>query len=175
MKVMKKVKMIEFSGDNWSEDVLAERVLLAALHHPLLINMAYAFQNIDCLFMVMDVCYSGDLAGYGAGGSLPRLLDTQLRFIGAETVEVLSYLHKERVLFRDLKPANLLLDDEGHIRLIDFGVAKQFAADAKPKSTAEIGSMPYMAPEVKSQQPYTYTVPPRVSTVPRLAPSQHCL
>ena len=94
---------------------------------------------------------SASLLAIGLGAAQPALAQTTLK---------LSHQF----------PASTTPDGDFRDRL-----AKQFAADAKPKSTAEIGSMPYMAPEVKSQQPYTYTVPPRVSTVPRLAPSQHCL
>lgn len=155
MKVMQKKQLIEAYGeDDWEKLVLVERTLLASLHHPLLINLAYAFQNIDYLIFVTDVSYGGDLEDYGVvGEASERLTSTQVRFVGLEVAAVLIYLQSQRVLFRDLKPANLLLDEGGHIRLIDFGLARQGKPGRDPLSNEECGSGVYMAPEVCARAP----------------------
>lgn len=150
MKVMEKKKLVDVYGeDEWERLAMSERTLLSSLRHPLLINLAFAFQNISFLVMVTDVCYGGDLAAFGVEGDAPTLSEEQVRFVGLETVAVIHYLHSQRVLFRDLKPANLLLDGGGHVRLIDFGIAKQSKDKMAPVSTEECGTPAYMAPEVK--------------------------
>ena len=66
---MKKTKIIDvFGTELWEAAILAERKISAKMHHPLLINLAYAFQNIDYLWLVMDICDSGDLSKFGCEG-----------------------------------------------------------------------------------------------------------
>ena len=86
----------------------------ADLHHPLLINLAYVSKFHSVL--VMDVCH-GDLEDFGAG---EQLTSKQVHFVGMEVCAVLAYLQTKQVMFRDLKPANLLIDDFGR-QMIDFG------------------------------------------------------
>jgi serine/threonine protein kinase len=152
MKVMEKKRIAEYyQGDDWEKLTLIERKLMANLHHPLLINLGYAFQNIKFLFMVMDISHAGDLQAFGCGGE-EELTAAQVRFVAMEVCAVIVHLHNQLIMYRDLKPQNLLLDEQGHVRLIDFGVSEQAdpAKGERPTSRTECGSMPYMAPEVKS-------------------------
>ena len=164
MKVMEKRRVVEtFGEDQWDSLALVERNLLASLHHPLLINLAYAFQNISYLVLVLDVCHGGDLDDFGAyGDAACRLNDGELRFVGLEVAAILGYLQRQRVVFRDMKPANLLLDDGGHVRLIDFGVSRQGAHGRDPLCNEFVGSGAYMAPEVfhirETRGRYSYSV-----------------
>ena len=150
---MKKTKIIDvFGTELWEAAILAERKISAKMHHPLLINLAYAFQNVDYLWLVMDICDAGDLAAFGAHGK-HKLTREQLHFVGIETFCIIAHLHRQCIMYRDLKPANLLLDDGGHCRLIDFGTAKMNvaeSADCPPDSAEECGSRLYMAPEVQN-------------------------
>jgi len=152
MKVMEKQKMYDtYGSDTYEETVVLEKNLMAQLYHPLFINLAYSFQNINYLVLVMDACYGGDLEPFGFYGK-ERLTTKQVHFVGLEVLAMLCFLHSKRIMFRDLKPANLLLDEGGHLRLVDFGIAKQAAEDTPgpPTSTADCGSRPYVAPEVGS-------------------------
>jgi len=159
MKVMKKDAMIDVFGSEWEQLTLNEQKLMSSLHHPLLINLAYAFQNIKFLILVMDACPGGDLEPFGANG-YDELTSEQVHFVGLEVCAVIVHLHKQLVMYRDLKPQNLLLDDQGHVRLIDFGVSEQgdLVNNTRPMSNIECGSGPYTAPEVRSTlktgQPY---------------------
>ena len=65
-----------------------------------------------------------------------------------ETVSVLDYCHKQGVLYRDLKPENLLIDEQGHVRLIDMGLAARMTKQ-QPKRMSRVGTECYMAPEVR--------------------------
>jgi len=150
MKVQSKKQLTDTFGELWEVVVSVERTILGQLHHPLLINLAYSFQNIDYLVLVMDLCEGGDLEVFGHAGP-DKLTCEQLRFCGMEVLVAIAHLHKNRIMYRDLKPANLLLDAQGHTRLIDFGTAKlnrSSSARRPPKSSEECGTRGYMAPEV---------------------------
>ena len=155
-------EIIDLFEEVWDVAIFQERAIFAALHHPLLINLAYAFQSIEFLIMVMEVCHGGDIDQFAADGP-HKLTSEQLNFVGVEVVAIVTFLHRKNVLYRDLKPPNLLLDDDGHVRLIDFGTAKMNPdenAQMPPSSLEECGSRPYMAPEVSkvldTDTRYTY-------------------
>merc|ERR1719473_2144258 len=94
---------------SWRKKIAMEANLLAALQHPFMVNLKYAFQNPDFLCLVMDLVPSGDLSEFVL--TPRRLTAEQARWAIMETVEVLSYMHLQKILYRDLKPENLLVDD----------------------------------------------------------------
>lgn len=165
MKVMRKATVQDaYAQEEWKEVVLLEKGLQAALHHALLVNLAYAFQNSAYLLLVMDACPGGDLSDFALRQSY-RLSPAQVRFVGLETVAVLAFLHSQLVLYRDLKPENLLLDGTGHVRLVDFGMAL-IGNGASPEQMREMpvsdevcGTPCYMAPEVKARCLEGYSSP----------------
>ena len=103
----------------------------------------------------MDLVASGDLSEFVL--TKKRLTAAQTHWAIMETVEVMGYMHSCQIMYRDLKPENLLVDDEGHVRLIDMGLATRFS-DNSPKRTSRVGTDCYMAPEVRWakrwRQPY---------------------
>lgn len=176
MKVMDKALIAEQYGeDAWERVVVTERKILASLAdmpHPLVCQLAYALQNIQFLVLVMDLCVGGDLSQYGVDQP-EKLTSEQVRFVGLEGVSMIAHLQRCNIMHRDIKPSNFLIDDSGHIRLVDFGTAKHnpsLSSDdslvgvaVKPlTSSAYAGTMPYVAPEVaanleREQQTYDAT------------------
>jgi len=156
MKVMSKEKMKENLGSAWRKKIATEQQVMAALHHPFLVNLKYAFQNSDYLVLVMDLVASGDLSEFVLSKK-KRLNAEQTKWALMEVVEVMSYIHDKNILFRDLKPENLLVDDEGHVRLCDMGLAA-YVTKRNPTRTSRVGTDCYMAPEIrfarKRRQPY---------------------
>ena len=146
MKVMQKEAMKHSLGVSWRKKIAMEANLLAALQHPFMVNLKYAFQNNDFLCLIMDLVPSGDLSEFVL--TARRLTAEQCQWAMMEVVEVLSYMHGQKILYRDLKPENLLVDDEGHVRLIDMGLAVRWTGD-KPRRTSRVGTDCYMAPEVR--------------------------
>jgi serine/threonine protein kinase len=104
------------------------------------------------MYMATELCENGDLAFH-----LDQLnfLDEKLaQFFAAELILGIEHLHKKKILYRDLKPENILIDSEGHIRLCDFGLAKQGKFDPKTKkelAQSFCGSPAYLAPEMIKQ------------------------
>jgi beta-adrenergic-receptor kinase len=155
MKVMQKEAMKQNLGSSWRKKIAMEQQLLAALEHPFMVNLKYAFQNPEFLILVMDLVPSGDLSEFVL--TKKRLTAPQVHWALMEVVEVFGYMHSCMIMYRDLKPENLLVDDEGHVRLIDMGLAARFS-EKSPKRTSRVGTDCYMAPEVrwarKWRQPY---------------------
>jgi len=76
-----------------------------------------------------------------------HLSEKQAMFYGAEVVLALKFMHSNGILYRDLKPENVLLDESGHIKISDFGISTKLT-EQESKSTTIIGTAQYMAPEV---------------------------
>ena len=146
MKVMQKESMKQALGVTWRKKIAMEANILSSLLHPFMVNLYYAFQNSDFLCLVMDLVPSGDLSEFVL--TPKRLTPEQTKWVIMEVVEVLAYMHDQKILYRDLKPENLLVDDEGHVRLIDMGLAVRWTGD-KPRRTSRVGTDCYMAPEVR--------------------------
>ena len=106
----------------------------------------YAFQNPEFLILVMDLVIAGDLSEFVL--TKKRLTSDQTRFVIMETVCVMAYCHTQNVLYRDMKPENLLIDEHGHIRMIDMGLAARISKK-QPKRRSRVGTDCYMAPEVR--------------------------
>ncbi len=118
--------------------------MLQGVKHPYLVNLKYAFQTEDKLYMVMDYVRGGEL--YQHLKRCKTFVPERVRLYAAEICLALSYLHDMQFVYRDLKPENLLLDDEGHIRLTDFGLAKKIADGQQTRTFC--GTPEYMAPEI---------------------------
>ena len=155
MKVMHKEMMRRCLGSSWRKKIALEKELMASLNHPFLVNLAYAFQNTEFLILVMDLVIAGDLSEFVL--TKKRLTSDQTRFVIMETVCVMAYCHTQNVLYRDMKPENLLIDEHGHIRMIDMGLAARISKK-QPKRRSRVGTDCYMAPEVRwcrrKREPY---------------------
>ena len=141
MKVMCKSDIV---ARHQVRHTFTERALLAAVHHPFVVTMHYAFQSSTALFLVLALQSGGELFFHlrrEGAFSEPRV-----RLYAAEILLALDALHRARFVYRDLKPENILLDGEGHVRLSDFGLAKE-TSGALDASTF-CGTPSYMAPEV---------------------------
>ena len=99
MKEMQKVKIISKRSVH---SVMNEKKLLQKLNHPFLVNMIYAFQTREQLFLAMDYCNRGDMRYHI--GNRRKFKEDESRFFIACIVLALEYLHKNKVMHRDLKP-----------------------------------------------------------------------
>ncbi|KAG6618708.1 AGC protein kinase [Phytophthora cinnamomi] len=105
------------------EHTRTERRVLAAVSHPFVVCLHYAFQTKDKLYFVLDYCPGGDLFFHlSRCGCFPEAM---AKFYAAEIVLALIHLHEQGIVYRDLKPENIMLDVDGHVKLADFGLAKE--------------------------------------------------
>ena len=132
------------------EHTRTERRVLGQLNHPFLVKMSYAFQTYESLYIVMEYANGGELFYHLKKER--KFSEERARFYGAEIVLALAYMHSKKVLYRDLKPENVLLDRQGHIKLTDFGLSKDEVVNYRGKTYTFCGTPEYLAPEVLLQK-----------------------
>ncbi|KAM4044472.1 protein kinase C delta type-like [Anomaloglossus baeobatrachus] len=145
------VKMISKKGDN--EDIIMRerQMLLAARDCPFLCHLYAAHQSLSMAYFITE---------YLPGGSLEDMIRMcgclnigNVRFYTAEMVCGLQFLHGQNIVHRDIKPENIMLDADGHIRIIDLGFAHGGVTSSDTISGVT-GTFAYMAPEVHRRQRY---------------------
>jgi len=122
-----------------------ERELLSNLNHLLIINMHYAFQDYDNLYLVLDLLTGGDLRYQISRHPRRFFSEIQTKFFISCLIESLFYIHSKKIIHRDIKPENLIFDENGYLHITDFGIAKYII---KNNSHETSGTPGYMAPEV---------------------------
>ena len=108
-------------------------------------QLHYAFQNSEKLYFVIDFLNGGELFYHLRREQ--RFSEDRARFYAAEILIGLECLHKNGVIYRDLKPENVILDREGHVKLTDFGLSKIRKAQNEVTFTF-CGTFEYIAPEI---------------------------
>ncbi|KAI8898268.1 kinase-like domain-containing protein [Globomyces pollinis-pini] len=134
--------------------VFTERMVLQKLCHPYIVGLRYAFQDLDNLFMVLQLAKGGDLRFHMENSKTAFSKEGCLLY-AAEICNAVGYMHTQKIIHRDLKPENILMDDMGHLYLTDFNLAVS-VEERIPKS--ESGTATYMAPEMFLGTGYTYSV-----------------
>jgi len=113
--------------------------------------LRYAFQTENKLYMILDYFTGGELFFHLK--SEGRFTEERARFYAAEIILAIEILHQNTIAYRDLKPENVLLDMDGHVRLTDFGLSKEGITRTQLTQTF-CGTPEYLAPEVVQGQPY---------------------
>lgn len=149
IKVLKKYQIMKMKQVEHTND---ERRMLKLVEHPFLIRMWGTFQDSRNLFMVMDYIEGGEL--FSLLRKSQKFPNPVAKFYAAEVILALEYLHSHNIIYRDLKPENILLDRNGHIKLTDFG----FAKEVQTVTWTLCGTPDYIAPEVITTKPYNKSV-----------------
>ena len=145
---MSKVKIIDKKS---IKSINSERELLSELYSPFIVNMHYAFQDKEYLYLVMDLLPGGDLRYHISIHK--KFSEEQTRFFICGIILSLEYIHSKGIIHRDIKPENLVLDEKGYIRLTDFGIAKKNLED---NSSETSGTPGYMSPEVINSKNHSF-------------------
>ena len=128
----------------------SERDILTKVDHPFVVSLFFAFQTERKIFLVMDFLGGGELFFHLKRRGL--ILEKEVRFYLAEMVLAIEFLHNKGIIHRDLKPENVLLRDDGHVCITDFGLAKEIG-DLESARTL-CGTSEYMAPEMLTRNGY---------------------
>ena len=145
MKVLKK-EVLE--KRNQRVHTQAEREILEGTRdHPFIVQMRFAFQTQDKLYMVLDFMAGGELFFHLRKSG--RFTEDRARFYIAEILLAMEFIHEQNVIYRDLKPENVLLDEDGHVCITDFGLSKTgLEGNSGDKAFTFCGTPEYLAPEI---------------------------
>ncbi|KAG0033254.1 hypothetical protein BGZ81_009005 [Podila clonocystis] len=178
IKVLKKSDMV---AKNQVTNVKAERlILMNQTDSPFVVNLYFSFQSKEYLYLVMEYLNGGDCMALIK--AIVRLPEDWARNYLAEVVLGLEYLHNTGVVHRDLKPDNLLIDQNGHLKLTDFGLSRVgfLGRQAQTDRRSKI-QLPSPFPESRPMSPYMFSHAPDANhestsipmiPTPKLGPSQ---
>ena len=138
LKEISKVKILDCKN---LKSVKNERELLSKLNHPFIVNLHFSFQNVNYLYLVMDLFTGGDLRYHLFHKNYFE--ENQTKFFISCILLGLEYCHTNLIIHRDIKPENIILDSNGYAHITDFGIALQ----QSKHTTHSSGTPTYMAPE----------------------------
>ncbi|NXY76235.1 STK36 kinase, partial [Glareola pratincola] len=127
--------------------------IMRGLHHPNIVQMLDSFETDKEVVVVTDYAEGELFQILEDDGSLP---EDQVQTIAAQLISALYYLHSHRILHRDVKPQNILLDKDGVVKLCDFGFARAMSIHTMVLTSIK-GTPLYMSPELVEERPYDHT------------------
>ena len=149
MKVLKKKSLIE---NNQLKYAISEKNILKKLDHPFIIKLHFSFQTPLNLYMILDYCQGGDLNYHLQKKTFS---EKEIKFYISELILSIEYLHNKNIIYRDLKPENILIYNDNHIKLCDFGLAKE-NNNINYRNKTFCGSSYYLSPEMIEKKGINY-------------------
>lgn len=141
---LKQIAKAELNSSKLVGRVYTEKDILSKISHPLIVGYLGCFQDPENLYIALEFVQGGDL--YSWLMKRVRLETSEIRFYAAEIASVLLYLHRQNLIYRDLKAENILICTNGHVKLTDFGLAKRLLPGERTHSLC--GTPHCMAPEI---------------------------
>jgi serine/threonine protein kinase len=144
LKILQKHVVVE---TRQVKNIGRERAIMVALQHPSVLRLYGSFQDSDCLYMLLELVNGGELYRlmHGDGSEQNQLKPSDALFYAAQVATVYAYIHSKAIVYRDLKPENLLLTSEGYLKVVDWGFAKHIDDNT---TYTMCGTPEYLAPEI---------------------------
>jgi len=142
---MKMLRKKYLSKRNQVEHTKTERSVLEKVQHPFIVKLKYAFQNAKKLYFVLEYCPGGELFFHLSRAH--KFTEERAKFYAACIILALEKLHSENIIYRDLKPENVLIDSQGFAKLTDFGLSKENILNSTGANSF-CGTPEYLAPEI---------------------------
>ena len=141
MKSLKKDVLLDMDQ---VQSTILEKKILQSLDHPFLVGMVFCFQTEERIYFIMPFIRGGELFQHLRTEKFFK--EDKARFYAASMGVALEYLHNHGIVYRDIKPENILIGEDGYLKLIDFGMAKMLKGNEKAMSFC--GTPEYLAPEI---------------------------
>ena len=135
-----------------SKNIELERQILLQVDHPFIVKLVKTFKDDKYIYYLMDYIKGKEL--YDVIREIGLLSKSQAQFYIGSIILAVKYLHERYIIFRDIKPENIMVLENGFIKIIDFGAAKIL----KDKTTTIIGTPQYMAPEIILGDEYSFEI-----------------
>ena len=118
LKEMSKLKIVLKRSE---KSIQSERELLSNLYHPFIVNMISAFQDLNNLYLGLELLKGGDLR-YHLINHTQTFTESQTKFLASNLIMGLEYIHSKNIIHRDIKPENILFDNKGYAYITDFNM-----------------------------------------------------
>ncbi|XP_041775654.1 cGMP-dependent protein kinase, isozyme 1 isoform X3 [Anopheles merus] len=141
LKYLKKIEMVR---QQQQEHAYSEKDIMLSCNSPFIVRLYKTYRDKKYLYFLMEACLGGDV--WTVLQKSKFFDERTARFITGCVVEAFEYLHSRNMIYRDLKPENLMLDEKGYIKLVDFGFAKRIGPNQKTWTFA--GTPEYVSPEI---------------------------
>lgn len=151
LKVMKKCQIVETRQE---QHIINEKRIMLESDSPFIVKLYRTFKDEKYLYMLMESCLGGEL--WTVLRDRSRFDEETTKFYTACVIEAFSYLHSRHIIYRDLKPENMLLDEYGYIKLTDFGFAKRLYPPGS-KTWTFCGTPDYVSPEIILNRGHDYS------------------
>lgn len=143
LKAIKKFQIVELGQQ---EHIVNEKDVMLLMNNPFLVNLRSTYKDKYRVYFLLDVCLGGEL--FGILRKARCFNEDTSRFFSACVIEAFAYMHGKNIIYRDLKPENLVLDNNGYLKVTDFGFAKKISG----KTYTLCGTPDYLAPEIVTGQ-----------------------
>jgi cGMP-dependent protein kinase len=151
LKVMKKCQIVETRQE---QHIINEKRIMMESDSAFIVKLYRTFKDEKYLYMLMEPCLGGEL--WTVLRDRRNFDEDTTRFYTACVIEAFSYLHSRHIIYRDLKPENMLLDEFGYVKLTDFGFAKRLYPPGS-KTWTFCGTPDYVSPEIILNRGHDYS------------------
>lgn len=151
---LKSVYKNKLSKSHKYSNIMSERNIMACCHNQFIASLKYAFQDERKCYLALEYAAGGEL--YNLLKKVGHLTWDQCKLYIAEIAIALDYIHSIGVIYRDLKLENIVLDEEGHVKLTDFGLSKMIKDKGNTNSIC--GTELYLSPEMVSKSDYGFEI-----------------
>ena len=149
---IKALNLEQIKIENLEECVEVERDVLLKIDHPFIMKMVKYLKNESYIFFINEYIKGKEL--WDVIRDIGLLNKEQTQYYGASILLAIDYLHKQKIIYRDIKPENVMVSVKGYIKIIDFGTVKEI----QDRTSTIIGTSHYMAPEITKGEGYSFQV-----------------